>query len=281
MRSLQILGSKKILVSFVILLAYVLIGMSAPYIAPYDPNEQHYQDAYKPPFFTSGDWRYLLGTDSLGRDIYSRVLYGARPALFVGVVGAFFAALIGVSLGIISGYYSVRIGEVIMRLVDIWLSLPAVVFSICLIAVLGIGLGNVAIAVIVIDWTRFARVVRSEVLNLKEREFVLAAKAIGMSGFGIIRKEILPNLLPLLTVLFTLEMSIAISVEVLLSFAGLGVKPTEPSWGSMIAEGLTYFRTSFWGACIPLIAVIIIILALNYLGDGLRERMDPRLLVIR
>ena len=273
--------SRKTLPGFAILVLFVLTAVLAPSLATYHPNEQHYRDAYKPPSIISGDEKYVLGTDSLGRDIYSRVLFGARPALFVAVVGAFFAALIGTFLGIISGFYENKFSEVIMRFVDVWMSLPAVVFSIVLIAVLGVGLGNVAIAVIVIDWTRFARVVRSEVLNIKEMEFVQAARAIGMSRFATIRKELFPNLVPLLTVLFTLEMSIAITIEVLLSFVGLGVKPTVPSWGSMIAEGLTYFRTEVWGTVVPLFAVMLVILGLNYLGDGLRERLDPRQLTVR
>ena len=168
-----------------------------------------------------------------------------------------------------------------MRAVDIWMSLPAVVFAIAIIAVLGVGVVNVALAIILIDWTRFARVVRSEVMNIREKDFISAAKVSGLGDFSIILGEVVPNLTPLLIVLFTLEMSIAITVEVLLSFTGLGVGPSMPSWGSMIAEGLGYFRVNAWGVLVPLVAVIIVIMSLNVLGDGLRVRLDPRLSVTK
>ena len=276
-----VMNSRKTILGFVVLTTLVLVAIFAPFISSYDPNSMRFDDAFKPPSFISGDIKYLLGTDSLGRDIYSRVIYGSRPALFVAVVGSFFAALIGSSLGIFAGYYSGKFGELVMRIVDIWMSIPAVVFAIALIAVLGVDIVNVTIAIILIDWTRFARVVRGEVLNIMEKDFVSAAKITGLKDFSIILSEVVPNLIPLMTILFTLEMSIAITVEVLLSFTGLGVSPSMPSWGSMIAEGLSYFRVNPWGVLIPLISVILVIMSINSLGDGLREKLDPRLSVRR
>ena len=276
-----VMNSRNTILGFVVLTILVLVAIFAPFISSYDPNSMRFDDAFKPPSFISGDIKYLLGTDSLGRDIYSRVIYGSRPALFVAVVGSFFAALIGSSLGIFAGYYSGKFGELVMRIVDIWMSIPAVVFAIALIAVLGVDIVNVTIAIILIDWTRFTRVVRGEVLNIMGKDFVSAAKITGLKDFSIILSEVVPNLIPLMTILFTLEMSIAITIEVLLSFTGLGVSPSMPSWGSMIAEGLSYFRMNPWGVLIPLISVILVIMSINSLGDGLREKLDPRLSVRR
>ena len=162
-----------------------------------------------------------------------------------------------------------------------WMSFPPVLLAIALIAILGVGINNVVIAIAVVDWTRFARVIRGETLNIREREFVEAAKAAGLTSLSIIRREIIPNILPLLMVLATIEMSIAISVEVLLSYVGLGVKANTPSWGSMLSEGLAYFRTGWWSTIFPMAALITVILGLNMLGEGIREKIDPRLQISR
>jgi len=275
-------SSKKMLFGVIILLALVITGGLAPWLSPMDPNEQTLGRAYLPPFWLSrGDPTYLLGTDSLGRDILSRLLYGASVAVYVSVTATILTAAIGVPLGIASGYLRGKFDETVMRVVDIWMSFPPVLLAITLISILGTGINNVIIAIVVADWTRFTRVIRSEVLNIREKDFILAAKSIGFSSFQIMRYEVLPNVVPLISILATLEMSVAITVEVLLSYAGLGVKPDTPSWGSMIADGLSYFRLNPWGMLIPLATTIIVILGLNILGDGLRERLDPRLTLTR
>jgi len=275
-------SSKKILFGISVLLVLIVIGLLAPWLSPFDPNEQNLGKAYLPPFwFSSGDSKYLLGTDSLGRDILSRFMHGASVAVYVSVVATILTAAIGVPLGITSGYLRGKFDEAVMRAVDIWMSFPPVLLAITLISILGTGLNNVIIAIVVADWTRFTRVIRSEVLNIRERDFVLAAKSIGFSSLQIMRHEVLPNVIPLISIIATLEMSVAITVEVLLSYAGLGVKADTPSWGSMIADGLSYFRLNPWGMLIPLAATIIVILGLNILGDGLREKLDPRLTLTR
>lgn len=275
-------SSKKILFGIIILLLLVVSGGLAPWLAPFDPNEQFLGKAYLPPFWISGSLSsHIFGTDSLGRDIFSRLLYGASVAVYVAVVATLLTAAIGVPLGIASGYLRGKFDEVVMRAVDIWMSFPPVLLAITLISILGTGLNNVILAIVVVDWTRFTRVIRSEVLSIREKDFVLAARSIGFSSLQIMRHEVLPNVIPLISILATLEMSVAITVEVLLSYAGLGVKADTPSWGSMIADGLSYFRISPWGMVIPLIATIIVILGLNILGDGLREKLDPRLTLTR
>ena len=273
-----LLSSKKILFGTIIVTGLILISILAPIIAPFDPNQQNRKAPYDPPFwFSEGSTEHILGTDSLGRDVFSRLIYSSQAAVYVAVVGTIFTALIGSAVGVLAGYYRGRVDEVNMRIVDAWMSFPAVLLSIALISILGVGLQNVALAVIVVDWSRFARVIRSETLNIREEDYIQAARSLGFSDFKIIRKEILPNLVPILTVIVTIEMSIAITVEVLLSYVGLGVKAFTPSWGSMIAEGMGYVQTNWWVATFPMITLILVILSINILGEGAREKLDPKI----
>lgn len=273
-----LLSSKKILFGTIIVTGLILISILAPIIAPFDPNQQNRKAHYNPPFwFPEGSTEHILGTDSLGRDVFSRLIYSSQAAVYVAVVGTIFTALIGSVVGVLAGYYRGRVDEVNMRIVDAWMSFPAVLLSIALISILGVGLQNVALAVIVVDWSRFARVIRSETLNIREEDYIQAARSLGFSDFKIIRKEILPNLVPILTVVVTIEMSIAITVEVLLSYVGLGVKAFTPSWGSMIAEGMGYVQTNWWVATFPMMTLILVILSINILGEGAREKLDPKI----
>lgn len=283
-RFLQIkrfLTNGKVLFGGFILLLLVFTSIMAPYIAPHDPNEQDLTATKKPPFWMEGgESEHLLGTDSLGRDVLSRLLYGSRVAMFVAVVGTFFAGLIGVTLALLSGFYRGAIDNLISRFVDIWISFPPILLSIVLMAVLGTGLTKVALAIILVDWTRFCRVIRGEVFNVREKDFILAAKAIGLGNLRIILKELFPNIVPLLTVLVTLEMGIAIIVEAILSFVGLSVEASVPAWGQMIALGRLYIHQAWWIMVFPMMCIITSVLGLNLLGDGLREVLDPRLKVM-
>jgi peptide/nickel transport system permease protein len=264
--------------------AVVLLGMLAlfaPLVTPHDPNVQQLAQAYQPPaWMAGGSPEHLLGTDSLGRDILSRLVYGARVALLVAVVATVFSALIGVTVGLLAGYYRGWVDEVVMRLVDMWMSFPPVLLAVVLMALLGVGMWKVALAIILVDWTRFARVVRGEVFNIREQDFVEAARALGMRDLRIVWEEVFPNVIPLLLVLASLEMGLAIIVEALLSFVGLGVKASTPSWGSMISEGLAYFRVAWWGLAFPMALLISSVFAFNLLGDGLRKELDPRMRLI-
>ena len=257
------------------------LAIFAPLIAPHDPNTQQLAQAYQPPaWMAGGSPEHLLGTDSLGRDILSRLVYGARVALLVAVVATLFSALIGVTVGLLAGYYRGWVDEVVMRLVDMWMSFPPVLLAVVLMALLGVGMWKVALAIILVDWTRFARVVRGEVLSIREQDFVEAARALGMRDLRIVWEEVFPNVVPLLLVLASLEMGLAIIIEALLSFVGLGVKASTPSWGSMISEGLAYFRVAWWGLLFPMALLILSVFAFNLLGDGLRKELDPRMTLI-
>ncbi|MEM2870971.1 MAG: ABC transporter permease [Candidatus Caldarchaeum sp.] len=277
-----VLKSRKIATSLIVVLGFVAVGASAPFLPLIDPNKQSLAEAALPPFWVDGGvFKHPLGTDSLGRDILSRLVHGASVALYVALASTALTGLVGTVLGLTSGYLRGRVDDLIMRVVDIWMSFPPIILAIALISVLGTGVNNVVLAIAIVDWTRFTRVVRAEVVAAREKDYVAAAKAVGFSPHYIMWKEIFPNVLPTVIVLAALEMGIAISVEVLLSFVGFGVKPATPSWGTMIADGLNYFRTSPYGMLFPLATAIAIVLSLNLLGEGLREKIDPRLMVQR
>ena len=267
----------KLVAGAAVALALLVLAVGGPWIAPRDPNRQDLGAIRQAPVWAGGSWAHALGTDSLGRDVLSRLLFGARVALLVAVASAAISAAVGVPVALAAGYWRGRVDTVLMRLVDVWMSIPAVLLAIALMAVLGLGLWKVVLAIVVVDWTRFARVVRGEVLALREREFVEAARAIGLSPLRVMAEELLPNVTPLIVVLASLEMAIAVGVEALLSFVGLGVEASVPSWGAMIAEGRGYLMVAWWGMGLPMLALIVAVVGFNLLGEGLRERLDPRL----
>jgi peptide/nickel transport system permease protein len=253
------------------------MAVAGPGLAPHDPNRQDLGAIRQPPVWAGGSAKHFLGTDSLGRDLLSRLLWGARVALVVAVASAVISALVGVPVALAAGYWRGRVDTVLMRVVDVWMSIPAVLLAIALMAVLGLGLWKVVLAIVIVDWTRFARVVRGEVLALREREFVEAARGLGLGPLRVIGEELLPNLTPLIIVLVSLEMAIAVGVEALLSFVGLGVQASVPSWGAMIAEGRGYLMIGWWGMGLPMLALVLAVVGFNLLGEGLREHLDPRL----
>lgn len=254
------------------ILALVLIAIFAPLLAPFDPLEQDLMAATAAPGVEPGHW---LGTDSLGRDLLSRLIYGTRIALTVAFVAASMACLLGTTLGLLAGYYRGWVDAGVSRLVDIWMAFPPVLLSILLVAVLGAGLTSVIIAIVVIDWTRFARVVRAETLQQARLEYAEAASALGMRRSAILWREVLPNVLPVVLVLLSLEMGIAVIVEAILSFVGLSVSTDTPTWGGMIAEGRQIIYQAWWVLVFPLAALFLTVLAFNQLGDGLRQWLDP------
>ena len=229
-----------------------------------------------PPFWSDkAEAGYLFGTDNLGRDILSRLIYGAQIALFVAVTAAAAAGLLGTVLGLLAGYLGGWVDAVISRLVEVWMAFPAVLLSIVLVAVMGTGLHSVIIAIAVIDWTRFCRVVRAETMAQKQQDYVASAVTVGLGRMGILWREILPNVLPLLLVLFTLEMGIAVIVEAILSYVNLSLASDFPTWGTMIADGRKYVNQAPWLMILPIVCVIALVLALNALGDGLKDALDP------
>jgi peptide/nickel transport system permease protein len=253
-----------------------LAAALAPWVSPHDPLMQDLFTARLPPFWMDGaEPTYWLGTDSLGRDVLSRIIHGARVALLVALIAGTATCLIGATLGLVAGYYRGWADIVISRLVDIWMAFPPVLFAILLIAVLGTGLTSIIIAIVVIDWTRFARVVRAEAMAQGAMDYVASAQVAGQRRFGTMLTEILPNVLPTIGVLLTLEMGIAVIVEAILSFVNLSISTDQPTWGGMIAEGRTSIHQAWWVLVFPLVALFLTVLSFSQLGEGLKDRFDP------
>ena len=253
-----------------------LVALLAPLIAPHDPIEQDLMSAQLPPaWVVGGDLAYWLGTDSLGRCVLSRLIYSARTAVAVALIAASLAAAIGIAFGLIAGSFGGWVDQATSRLIDVWMAFPPVLLSIVLAAVIGAGLTSVITAIVVVDWTRFARVVRAETLVQLQRDYAAAARVIGLSRGAILRLEILPNLVPLVVTLLAVEMGIAILVEVILSFVGISVTGDTPTWGGMIAEGRQIVYQAPWIMALPIGCIILSVIGFNLLGDGLRTVLDP------
>jgi peptide/nickel transport system permease protein len=260
------------LVGSIVILIMVLAALFAPLIAPYDPELQFPRQPLQPP-----SSHFLLGTDNVGRDTLSRVIYGTRVSLFVGLTSMVIAALIGIPLGLISAYYGGVIDSVAMRAMDTLLAFPAVLLAIFIVAVLGPSLNNAILAVGIIYIPAFARVTRANVLSIREKEFVEAARCMGASDLRVMGRAVLPNCLSPLLVQFSLGVGYAMLVEAGLSFLGLGVQPPTPAWGQMVGVGRNFITLSPWLITFPGVAIFLAVLAFNFIGDGLREAADPRL----
>ncbi|WP_422370605.1 ABC transporter permease [Hoeflea sp.] len=253
-----------------------LVALFAPLISPHDPLAQDLFAGRLPPFWVDGaDPAYLLGTDSLGRDVLSRIMHGARIAFSVALVAGLATAITGSLLGLLAGYLRGWFDLVISRLVDIWMAFPPVLFAILLIAVLGTGLTSIIIAIVVIDWTRFCRVVRAEAMNQSAMDYVSSAIVAGRPRMHILWREILPNVLPTIVALLTLEMGIAVIVEAILSFVNLSISSDAPTWGGMIAEGRTSIYQAWWVLAFPLGVLFLTVLSFSQFGEGLKDRFDP------
>jgi ABC-type dipeptide/oligopeptide/nickel transport system permease subunit len=269
-------GGARLWVGAALAAILVLAALLAGVLAPHDPLEQDLLSAQLPPMWAQGgDPAYILGTDSLGRCVLSRLIYSARTEVMVALIAASLAALIGVALGLFAGSFGGWVDQLISRLIDVWMAFPPVLLSIVLAAVIGAGLTSVIVAIVVVDWTRFARVVRAETMVQLTRDYASAARAIGLSRAKVLRLEILPNLVPLLVTLLAVEMGIAILVEVILSFVGISVAGDTPTWGSMIAEGRQIVYQAPWIMALPIGCIIASVIGLNLLGDGLRLALDP------
>lgn len=251
-------------------------ALLAPLIAPHDPLAQDLMLERLPPFFMDGsEPGYWLGTDSLGRDVLSRIIYGARIALFVSLIAATTTGIFGSALGLIAGYYGGWADRVISRLVDIWMAFPPVLFAVLLVAVMGTGLGSVIAAIALIDWTRFARVIRAETMVQARMDYVDSARIGGARRAATLVSEILPNVMPSIIALLMLEMGIAVIVEAILSFVNLSISSDDPTWGSMIAEGRGAIHFAWWVLLFPLIALFMTVLSFSTLGEGLKQHFDP------
>jgi len=249
-----------------------LIAGSASLLAPYDPGKTDVSLKFKPP-----SPQHYLGTDQLGRDVFSRMLHGSRISLTVGFVAVAISILIGILVGAVAGYYGKRVDSILMRFVDIMICFPSFFLILTVVALLGPRMFNVMAIIGITSWMGTARLVRAEFLSLRERDFVQAAKALGVKDFRIIFRHILPNALAPVFVTATLDVATAILVEAGLSFLGFGVQPPAPSWGNILTEGRTYIFDAWWLTVFPGLAILITVLSFNLLGEGLRDALDPRL----
>ena len=259
-------------IGFSIVLTVLILGFGAPLIASKGYDYISLIDRFKPPSLT-----YPFGTDALGRDVFSRVIYGARIALWVGLLVVMIESLIGVGLGIVSGFYGGVVDKLIMALSDIVWSFPAIVLALGVVIVLGPGLNQVIVAIALLSWPSFTRITRAKVQSLVNREFILAARAIGESDFTIMIRYLLPNIMPTVLVLVSLSLPAAILSATALSFLGFGAQPPTPDWGAMLKEGMPQLTIAPWIATIPGVFISITALGFNLLGDGLRDLLDPRL----
>lgn len=262
----------------VIVAVIVLVALFAPLIAPHDPAESDLLRRLQPPAWMSGgEWAYPLGCDSLGRDILSRIISGARVSVSIGLMVIGIAAVIGITAGLLAGYLRGIVDTIISRLVDTLLGFPYLVFAIGLMAMMGPGLHNIVLALVYKEWVFSCRVVRGETLAARELEYVEAARALGCSSFHVMLREILPNVLSPVLVVTTFRMAYVIIMEASLSFLGLGVQPPTASWGSMVADGRDFLIDAWWVSTLPGIAILVLVLSINIASQGLRDAFDPRL----
>jgi ABC-type dipeptide/oligopeptide/nickel transport system permease subunit len=265
-------GSWLAMFALAVLAVFVVVGVFAPLLAPHDPNLQDLSNRLLPPLSDG----HVLGTDVLGRDVLSRLIHGTRASLVVGFVAVALSGVIGVAVGLVSGYFGGWIDTVFMRIVDAWLAFPFLLLAIAIVAIIGPGLRNIIIALVITSWVIYARLVRGETLSLREREFVLSARGLGASRLSLMVGHILPNVLAPIMVVATLELGVVIVTEASLSFLGLGADASQPSWGNMLADGRAYLTQAWWLATLPGIAIFVVVLAVNIIGDGIRDALDPR-----
>jgi peptide/nickel transport system permease protein len=261
----------------VLLVVLVIPALLAPWIAPHDPYAGGLAQRLRPPVWAGGSWEHILGTDRAGRDVLSRILYGARISIFISMVGILAGGVAGTALGLIAGYYGGWIDALIMRLVDISLALPSVLLALVLAAAIGPSFATVLLVVALVLWALYARQIRGSTLAIREMDFVARARVAGASDLRIITLEILPNVANTLIVLATLQVGYVILLEASLSFLGVGVPRPVPAWGLLVADGRELVVVAWWVAMFPGIAILLTVLSLNLFGDWLRDRLDPKL----
>lgn len=274
---LRLRRSKKGSTGAVFILLALAAALTAPVVAPYSPTEQTVMARFAEPWFVDRDSDYLFGGDNLGRDILSRVLYGSRASIAIGVMVTIVAASIGSVLGSLAGYFGGPLDSLVMRLVDLQLSIPFILLAMIVLAVLGPGFWSVFVALAIALWVNYARLIRGETLRLRQTEFVVAARTVGASDARLMLKHILPNVLHSILVLATLDLAFVIIFEASLTFLGLGIQPPTPTWGYMLSEGRNYLFESPWMSVFPGLAIILTVVGINLFGDWLRDSFDPSL----
>lgn len=271
----RIFGHQGLLIGAVVLIILTIIAILAPWIAPHDPYAQSLMTRMEPPVFMGGTWEHPLGTDHLGRDYLSRLIYGARISLLIGAVAALISGLIGTAMGVAAGYFGGKVDAVVTFLINVRLAMPVVLVALAVVAILGGSLQVVIMVLGLLLWDRFAVVMRASTMQVRRREYVAAAQVIGASTPRILLSEIMPNIANNLIVVVTLEMAHAILLEAALSFLGLGVQPPTPSWGLMVSEGKNMMLFEPWLVLIPGAVLFVLVLAINLMGDGLRDVTAP------
>jgi len=262
----------------VIVLVYILAAIFAPYLTPHDPSLGNLRERFRPPFWAQGgDRTYPLGTDDQGRDLLTRIIYGTRVSLAVGLLSVGASVAVGLGLGALAGYYRGLFDTILSRFADLLLSFPFLIFAIGVMAFLGPGFTNLIMALTFKGWVEFFRLVRGEMMSEKTKEYVEAARVVGLPHLRVVTGEILPNIVQSVFVLGTLRMGFMIVTEASLSFLGLGIQPPTPAWGSMVSAGRDYLLTAWWVSTLPGIAIVLLVLAINVFGEGLRDILDPRL----
>jgi peptide/nickel transport system permease protein len=265
-------------VPLTIIAGFVLLAVLAPLLSLADPNQQSLRNRFKPPAWEAGgSVQHLLGTDRLGRDMLSRIVWGSRVSLAAGVVTVLLASAFGAAVGLIAGYDGGRVDAALMRITDATMSFPVILLAMILAVTVGPSFTNVVVAIAVILWARYARVIRGQVLTLMQLDFIAQARIAGAGASRIITRHLLPNTLNTLVVLVTLQIGYVIILEASLSFLGAGIPPPTPAWGSMIAEGREFVTSAWWVSLWPGLAILLIVLAFNLLGDWLRDTLDPKL----
>ena len=279
-RSRQVLNTlrRAPLFPMIVILVVVFTATFAPLLTPYSTSKPSLGDRLTPPAWQEGgSWSHPLGTDALGRDLVTRLMYGGRVSLMVALFTLAIGGGIGTAIGLVSGYFGGRVDAVLMRSADSTLAFPIILFAILLVVAVGPNLANVVIAIALVLWARYARVIRGEVLALKERDFIARAKVAGCSHLRILLFHLFPNTVNTLLVLLTLQVGWVIIVEASLSFLGAGIPPPTPAWGSMVSDGREYVDTAWWVSAIPGIAIMLTVVAFNLFGDWLRDTLDPKL----
>jgi len=273
----RILGRSSGAIGLAILFFMIAMALLAPVLAPYDPNAQSLLLRMKPPVFAGGTWKHILGTDHLGRDLLSRLMYGARISLFIGLTTSLIACVIGTAVGIAAGFYHGLVRSVLMRIVDVFLAIPYILFAVAVVGALGAGITNLILVLACTRWVQFARIVYGQTLSVREKEYVEAARVRGNSQLRILAAHILPNVSTPIIVVMTLEFAFMIIMESALTFLGLGVSPSTSTWGWMLAEGKDYMSIAWWLSVVPGVAIVATVLGINLFGDALRDTLDPRL----
>jgi peptide/nickel transport system permease protein len=271
----RLLKRKIVLFSLAVITLIVSSAIFAPLLAPYDPNFQFEQGLTLQGAPIAPNSEFLLGTDLLGRDLFSRLMYGARTSLFIGLLANGFAVLLGTFIGVVAGFVRGRTGSVIMRFTDLMMAFPALLLAITLAAIFAPSLFIVALVIAMVNWVQIARVIYTQTISISEKEYIEASRSLGATNTRILRRHVLPHLAPFVMVWATLGISTTVLLEATLSFLGIGVRPPTPSWGNIIFENQTYFSTAPWLVFIPGFAIILLALAFNFLGDALRDELDP------